>query len=32
MTNEVRVAGVGLIPFTKPGQSETCVVTLYGKA
>ena len=23
MTNEVRVAGVGMIPFTKPGQSET---------
>jgi len=22
MTNEVRVAGVGMIPFTKPGQSE----------
>ncbi len=23
MTNEVRVAGVGMIPFTKPGASET---------
>ncbi|MES1990361.1 MAG: lipid-transfer protein [Pseudomonadota bacterium] len=23
MTNEVRVAGVGMIPFTKPGTSET---------
>src|ERR1700761_8372462 len=23
MSNEVRVAGVGMIPFTKPGQSET---------
>jgi acetyl-CoA acetyltransferase len=23
MTSEVRVAGVGMIPFTKPGQSET---------
>jgi acetyl-CoA acetyltransferase len=23
MGNEVRVAGVGMIPFTKPGQSET---------
>ena len=23
MTTEVRVAGVGMIPFTKPGQSET---------
>ena len=23
MSNEVRVAGVGMIPFTKPGASET---------
>ncbi|MEJ0067310.1 MAG: hypothetical protein WDM85_19480 [Caulobacteraceae bacterium] len=23
MANEVRVAGVGMIPFTKPGASET---------
>ncbi len=23
MTNEVRVAGVGMIPFTKPGASES---------
>jgi hypothetical protein len=29
MSQKVIVAGVGMIPFAKPGASESCVVTLY---